>query len=165
MHLRKQRGQREGQRLNKTAFKTEGSIFRSHIGTGSRGLSSRVGWAEDDSTCARVYLRGSTRDKSEIRFDYSDQWDNARAVFRLDERTSSMDLLSFSAEAFYSHLRYAYYLADLARAISVSNSMRTPARSQRPSEMDPKLLRWHSSLDKKLDDLFRSRCPLNSVWY
>jgi len=100
--------------LMKTAFETEGNAVRSHIGTESHGVSSRVGWAIDDSTSARVYVKGSTRDKSETRFDYSNQWDAARAGFRMDKRTSSMDLLSFSTEAFYSHLGYAYDLADFA---------------------------------------------------
>ena len=100
--------------LMKTAFETEGGLLRSHIGTESRELASRVGWAIDDSTSARVYVKGATRDKSVTRFDYSNQWDTARGGFRVDKRTSSKDLISISGEAFYSHLGYAYDLADFS---------------------------------------------------
>lgn len=100
--------------LMKTAFETEGGLLRSHVGTESRGLASRVGWAINDSTSARVYIKGATRDKSETRFDYSNQWDTARGGFRIDKRTASTDLISISGEAFYSHLGYAYDLADFS---------------------------------------------------
>lgn len=100
--------------IMKTAFETEGDLIRTHVGTESRGISSRVGWAIDDATSARVYLKAGVRDKSETRFDYSDQWDTARGGFRLDKRTSSRDLLSISGEAFYSHLGYAYDLANFS---------------------------------------------------
>ncbi len=100
--------------LMKTAFETEGGILRSRIGTESRELASRVGWAIDDTTSARVYIKGATRDKSITRFDYSNRWDTARGGFRVDKRTSSKDLISISGEAFYSHLGYAYDLADFS---------------------------------------------------
>lgn len=98
--------------LMKTAFETESDLLRTHIGTESRGLAARHGWAIDNTTSARVYLKGSIRDRSETRFDYSNRWDAARGGFRLDKRTSSRDLLSISGEAFYSYLGYAYNLAD-----------------------------------------------------
>lgn len=98
--------------LMKTAFETEGDLLRTHIGTESRGLAARHGWAIDGTTSARVYLKGSIRDRSETRFDYSNRWDAARGGFRLDKQISSRDLLSISGEAFYSHLGYAYNLAD-----------------------------------------------------
>ena len=100
--------------LMKTAFETEGDLLRAHMGTESRGLAARHGWAINDTTSARVYLKGSTRDSSETRFDYSNQWDAVRGGFRLDKRISSHDLLSVSGEAFYSHLGYAFNLADFS---------------------------------------------------
>ncbi len=98
--------------LMKTAFETEGALLETQIGTESRGLAARIGWAIDDKTSARVFAKVGERDSSLTRFDYSNKWDTARAGFRLDHRPSSRDLLSFSSEIFYSNLGYAYNLAD-----------------------------------------------------
>ena len=100
--------------LMKTAFETEGSLLRARIGTESRSLAGRVGWALDDSSSARVYLQGGQRESSLTRFDYSNAWDTGRAGFRFDNRLSSKDLISVSSELFYSGLGYAYNLADFA---------------------------------------------------
>lgn len=100
--------------LMKTAFETEGDLLRAHLGTEGRGFAARHGWAIDDTTSARVYLKGSHRDRSGTRFDYSNEWDTVRGGFRLDKRISSRDLLSISGETYYSHLGYAYNLADFS---------------------------------------------------
>ncbi len=100
--------------LMKTAFETEGSLIKTSVGTESRGVSSRIGWAVNDSTSARAYLKAGVRDQGVTRFDYSNQWDTARGGFRIDTRPTSKDLISISGEAFYSSLGYAYNLADFA---------------------------------------------------
>ncbi|EDY81264.1 TonB-dependent receptor domain protein [Verrucomicrobiia bacterium DG1235] len=96
----------------KTAFETEGSLLRVNLGTENRGLAARLGWAIDDSTSARVYMKAGQRDSSITRFPYENDWDTARAGFRIDHRPTSHDLISISGEAFYSDLGYAYNLAD-----------------------------------------------------
>lgn len=96
----------------KTAFETEGSLFRTNLGTESRGVAARIGWAVNDTTSARVYAKANQRDSSLTRFDYENDWDTARAGFRIDHRPTSHDLISVSGEAFYSDLGYAYNLAD-----------------------------------------------------
>lgn len=98
--------------LMKTAFETEGSLFKTTIGTENNGAAARIGWAIDETTSARVYAKANVRDSSFTRFDYSNRWDTARAGFRLDKRLSSHDLLSISTETFYSYLGYAYDLAN-----------------------------------------------------
>lgn len=100
--------------LMKTAFETEASLLRTQIGTESRNVAARLGWAVDGSTSARVYAKAGTRDSSLTRFDYSNAWDTARAGFRVDKRLTSRDLLSVSGEIFYSDLGYAYNLANFA---------------------------------------------------
>ena len=100
--------------LMKTAFETEGSFARAQVGTENNTLAARVGWAVNDTTSARVYAKGGSRNSSNTRFDYSNKWDTARAGFRVDKRASSRDLLSISGEAFSSHLGYAYNLADFS---------------------------------------------------
>ncbi|MDQ8181634.1 TonB-dependent receptor [Pelagicoccus sp. SDUM812005] len=96
----------------KTAFETEGSLLRVNLGTENRGMAARIGWAIDDKTSARVYAKANQRDSSLTRFPYENDWDTARAGFRLDHRATSHDLLSISGEAFYSDLGYAYDLAN-----------------------------------------------------
>lgn len=98
--------------LMKTAFETEGVLLKSQIGTESRSIAGRVGWSIDDTTSARAYLKAGTRESSLTRFDYSNKWDTSRAGIRLDKRPTSKDLFSVSSEVFYSHLGYAYNLAD-----------------------------------------------------
>lgn len=98
--------------LMKTAFETEGDLLQARIGTESRGIEGRHGWMMGESAAARVYFKANQRDSSDTRFDYSNKWDAARSGFRLDKRLTSIDLLSVSAEAFYSDLGYAYNLAD-----------------------------------------------------
>lgn len=96
----------------KTAFETEGALLKASVGTESHGLAARYGWAVNDATSARVFLKASHRDSSFTRFDYSNEWDTARTGFRIDYRPTSRDLLSLSTEAFYSDLGYAYNLAN-----------------------------------------------------
>lgn len=96
----------------KTAFETEGSLLRVNIGTENRGVAGRIGWAINDTTSARVYAKANHRDSGFTRFPYENDWDTARAGFRIDHRPSSHDLLSVSGETFYSDLGYAYNLAD-----------------------------------------------------
>ncbi|MDQ8204604.1 TonB-dependent receptor plug domain-containing protein [Pelagicoccus sp. SDUM812003] len=98
--------------LMKTAFETEGTILETKLGTESRGVAGRVGWAIDESSSARVFVKGDMRDSSFTRFDYGNEWDTARAGFRYDKRPSSRDLISVSGEVFYSDLGYAYNLAN-----------------------------------------------------
>lgn len=96
----------------KTAFETEGDLLRVNLGTENRGVAGRIGWAINDSSSARVYAKANKRDSSLTRFPYENDWDTARAGFRVDYRPTSHDLLSVSGEAFYSQLGYAYDLAD-----------------------------------------------------
>ncbi|MBD5779408.1 TonB-dependent receptor [Pelagicoccus sp. NFK12] len=96
----------------KTAFETEGSLLRINLGTENRGAAARIGWAVDQKTSARVYAKANQRDSSLTRFPYENDWDTARAGFRVDHRPTSHDLVSVSGEAFYSDLGYAYNLAD-----------------------------------------------------
>jgi len=98
--------------LMKTAFETEGALFKTTVGTENVGAAARIGWAIDDTTSIRLFAKSNVRDSSATRFDYSDQWDTARTGFRLDKRLSSRDLLSISTEGFYSYLGYAYNLAN-----------------------------------------------------
>ncbi len=98
--------------LMKTAFETEGSLIRTSVGTESKSAAARIGWAVNDTTSARVFVKGSRRDPSETRFDYSNRWDTARTGIRIDTRPTSKDLISLSGEAFYSYLGYAYNLAN-----------------------------------------------------
>lgn len=100
--------------LMKTAFETEGALLATSLGSESIGAAARLGWAIDEQTSARVFLKAGQREPSLTRFDYSNRWDTARGGFRLDRRPTSSDLLSFSGEAFYSQLGYAYNLADFA---------------------------------------------------
>ncbi|MBC2605416.1 TonB-dependent receptor plug domain-containing protein [Pelagicoccus albus] len=96
----------------KTAFETEGSLLQLKLGTESSGFAARTGWAVNDTTSARAYLKADQRDSSLTRFDYENDWDTMRTGFRIDHRPSSHDLISISGEAFYSDLGYAYNLAD-----------------------------------------------------
>lgn len=99
--------------LMKTAFETEGTLVKAQLGTENSSLAARVGWAINDNTSARAYFKGGVRDSSFTRFDYSNEWDTARAGYRIDKRPSDRDLISISGEAFYSNLGYAYDLANL----------------------------------------------------
>lgn len=96
----------------KTAFETEGNLLRVNIGTENEGVAGRIGWAVNETTSARVYMKANHRDSSYTRFPYENDWDTARAGFRIDHRPTSHDLVSVSGEAFYSDLGYAYNLAD-----------------------------------------------------
>lgn len=96
----------------KTAFETEGNLLRVNLGTENRGIAGRIGWAVDDSTSARVYMKANQRDSSLTRFPYENDWETARAGFRIDHRPTTHDLFSVSGEAFYSDLGYAYNLAN-----------------------------------------------------
>lgn len=96
----------------KTAFETEGNLLRVNFGTENRGVAGRIGWAIDDTTSARVYMKANQRDSSLTRFPYENDWDTARAGFRIDHRPTTHDLISISGETFYSDLGYAYNLAD-----------------------------------------------------
>ncbi len=96
----------------KTAFETEGSLLRVDLGTENRGFAARLGWAVNDATSARVYAKANQRDSSLTRYPYGNDWDTARAGFRVDHRPTNHDLISVSGEAFYSDLGYAYNLAD-----------------------------------------------------
>ncbi|MBK1876007.1 TonB-dependent receptor plug domain-containing protein [Pelagicoccus mobilis] len=96
----------------KTAFETEGSLLRVNLGTENYGVAGRIGWAVNDTTSARVYAKANHRDSSFTRFPYENDWDTARAGFRIDHRPTSHDLVSISGEAFYSDLGYAYDLAN-----------------------------------------------------
>ncbi len=96
----------------KTAFETEGSLLKVDLGTENRGMAARIGWAVNDKTSARVYAKANQRDSSLTRYPYENDWDTARAGFRIDHRPTSHDLVSVSGEAFYSDLGYAYNLAN-----------------------------------------------------
>lgn len=96
----------------KTAFETEGNLLKLNIGTENAGFAARSGWAVNDTTSARIYLKANKRESSLTRYPYENDWDTARTGFRIDHRPTSYDLISVSGEAFYSDLGYAYNLAD-----------------------------------------------------
>lgn len=100
--------------LMKTAFETEGTLLKSNFGTETQGIAVRQGWAIDETSSARVFVKTDHRDSSDTRDLFSNEWSTARAGFRYDKRPSSKDLVSISVEGFYSDLGYAYDLADFS---------------------------------------------------
>lgn len=119
--------------LMKTAFETEGTLLKTTLGSESRGVAARVGWAIDESSSARAFIKADNRDSSDTRNLFSNEWSTARAGFRYDKRPSTKDLVSISVEGFLSDLGYAYDLADFSTgelSLGIENEKLAGANTQ-----------------------------------
>ncbi|MDQ8205149.1 TonB-dependent receptor plug domain-containing protein [Pelagicoccus sp. SDUM812003] len=96
----------------KSAFETEGSVFRIQGGSENRGVQGRYGWKLDNKTSARVYGKALHREPSASAY-YKDDWTTGRIGFQLDHLRSASSLFTVSAELFSSKLGYAVFHPDL----------------------------------------------------
>lgn len=97
----------------KSAFETEGSLFRVQMGNQLRAAAGRFGWQVNEETAARVYAKYTQRESNGAQIG-SDAQHSSRAGFRLDRIVGAKGLLTASAEWGHSHHGGTREVGDLS---------------------------------------------------